>query len=52
MDADALSTMYYTMKLNEISDSIKKFDKLESLVILVNNDGTFVQIPSEKFPKN
>ena len=52
MDADALSTMYYTMKLNEISDSIKKFDKLESLVILVNNDGTFIQIPSEKFPKN
>ena len=49
LDADALSTMFYTIDNSEVVENLKG---VESLSILLNEDKSFTKVFSSGFPKN
>ena len=49
LDADALSTMFYTIDNFEI---VENLNGVESLSILLNEDKSFTKVFSSGFPKN
>ena len=49
LDADALSTMFYTIDNSEI---VENLNGVESLSILLNEDKSFTKVFSSGFPKN
>ena len=52
LDADGLSTMFYTIDKELTSDIVENLDSIESLSIIVNNDKTFTKVFSSNFPNN
>lgn len=52
LDADGLSTMFYTINKKLTNDVIESLDGVESLSIIVNNDKTFIKEFSSNFPNN
>ena len=52
LDADGLSTMFYTIEKDLASDMVENLDNIESLSIIVNSDKTFTKVFSSNFPKN
>lgn len=50
MDADALSTMFYTMSPEEISEIVEEDDNIESFIILLNDDESYKKVLSKNFP--
>ena len=49
LDADALSTMFYTIDNSEV---VENLNGVESLSILLNEDKSFTKVFSSGFPKN
>jgi thiamine biosynthesis lipoprotein len=52
LDADGLSTMFYTIEKDLARDMVENLDNIESLSIIVNSDKTFTKVSSSNFPKN
>ena len=52
LDADGLSTMFYTIEKDLASDMVEDLDNVESLSIIVNSDKTFTKVFSSNFPNN
>ena len=52
LDADGLSTMFYTIEKDLASDMVENLDNIESLSIIVNSDKTFTKVFSSNFPNN
>ena len=52
LDADALSTMFYTTSIELSSGIIESLDGVESLSIFLNEDEKFTKVYSSGFPKN
>jgi len=52
LDADGLSTMFYTIEKDISRDMVENLDNIESLFIIVNSDKTFTKVFSSNFPKN
>ena len=52
LDADGLSTMFYTIEKDLAIDMVENLDNIESLSIIVNSDKTFTKVFSSNFPKN
>ena len=52
LDADGLSTMFYTIEKDLARDMVENLDNIESLSIIVNSDKTFTKVFSSNFPKN
>jgi len=52
LDADGLSTMFYTIEKDLASDMVENLDNIESVSIIVNSDKTFTKVFSSNFPKN
>ena len=52
LDADGLSTMFYTIEKELASDMVENLDNIESLSIIVNSDKTFTKVFSSNFPNN
>ena len=52
LDADGLSTMFYTIEKDLARDMVENLDNIESLSIIVNSDKTFTKVFSSNFPNN
>ena len=52
LDADGLSTMFYTIEKDLVSDMVENLDNIESVSIIVNSDKTFTKVFSSNFPNN
>ena len=52
LDADGLSTMFYTIEKDLAIDMVENLDNIESLSIIVNGDKTFTKVFSSNFPNN
>ena len=52
LDADGLSTMFYTIEKDLASGIVENLDNIESLSIIVNSDKTFTKVFSSNFPNN
>lgn len=52
LDADGLSTMFYTIEKDLASEMVENLDNIESVSIIVNSDKTFTKVFSSNFPNN